>query len=99
MGFLRRVPWTAYSRRFTLAAIVSGPAHSAALSLYRIVLGLLFACHGASSLFGILGGNQGHGGTVSPRAAWARSAARSSRTGTSSASSLVIARSSSASRT
>src|ERR1700722_20808747 len=43
-----------------------GPAHSAALSLYRIVLGLLFACHGASSLFGILGGNLGHGGTISP---------------------------------
>ena len=42
------------------------PAHSAALSLYRVVLGLLFACHGASSLFGILGGNLGKGGTVSP---------------------------------
>ncbi|HEV2635962.1 MAG TPA: DoxX family protein [Actinocrinis sp.] len=43
----------------------AGPAHRAALSLYRIVLGLLFACHGASSLFGILGGNLGKGGTIS----------------------------------
>ncbi|PCG87678.1 DoxX family protein [Streptomyces sp. WZ.A104] len=29
-----------------------------ALSLFRFVIGLLFACHGASSLFGVLGGNQ-----------------------------------------
>jgi putative oxidoreductase len=42
-----------------------GPAHRAALSLYRIVLGLLFACHGASSIFGILGGNLGSGRTIS----------------------------------
>ncbi|MEU7134093.1 DoxX family protein [Streptomyces sp. NPDC046261] len=35
------------------------------LSLFRIVIGLLFACHGAASLFGILGGAAGTGGTVS----------------------------------
>jgi putative oxidoreductase len=29
-----------------------------------MVVGLLFVCHGASSLFGVLGGAQGHGGTV-----------------------------------
>ncbi|MDQ1045142.1 DoxX family protein [Streptomyces sp. V4I2] len=35
-----------------------------ALGLFRIVVGLLFACHGASSLFGVLGGTDGSGGTV-----------------------------------
>ncbi|MFW6691164.1 DoxX family protein [Streptomyces sp. MAR4 CNX-425] len=30
-----------------------------ALSLYRIVVGLLFACHGAATLLGVLGGPQG----------------------------------------
>ncbi|MEU0228345.1 DoxX family protein [Streptomyces sp. NPDC006284] len=34
-----------------------------ALGLFRIVVGLLFACHGAASLFGVLGGASG-GGTV-----------------------------------
>ncbi|MFC5143946.1 DoxX family protein [Streptomyces aureoversilis] len=35
------------------------------LSAFRIVVGLLFACHGAASLFGILGGAAGtNGGTV-----------------------------------
>lgn len=34
-----------------------------ALGLFRIVAGLLFACHGAASLFGVLGGSKG-GGTV-----------------------------------
>ncbi|MFF5184853.1 DoxX family protein [Streptomyces sp. NPDC000345] len=36
-----------------------------ALGLFRIVVGLLFACHGAASLFGVLGGAVGtDGGTV-----------------------------------
>ncbi|MFD0418970.1 DoxX family protein [Streptomyces sp. NPDC127108] len=35
-----------------------------ALGLFRIVVGLLFACHGAASLFGVLGGTDGGGGTV-----------------------------------
>ncbi|MEU9304128.1 DoxX family protein [Streptomyces sp. NPDC048269] len=34
-----------------------------AVGLFRIVTGLLFACHGAASLFGVLGGAHG-GGTV-----------------------------------
>ncbi|MFI2409825.1 DoxX family protein [Streptomyces sp. NPDC018947] len=34
-----------------------------ALGLFRAVVGLLFACHGAASLFGVLGGAPG-GGTV-----------------------------------
>ncbi|NBF00567.1 DoxX family protein [Nonomuraea sp. KC401] len=29
------------------------------LALYRIVIGLLFACHGAATLFGVLGGPHG----------------------------------------
>lgn len=33
------------------------------LGLFRVVIGLLFACHGAASLFGVLGGAMG-GGTV-----------------------------------
>ncbi|MYT70903.1 MULTISPECIES: DoxX family protein [unclassified Streptomyces] len=42
-----------------------------ALGLFRIVVGLLFACHGAAALFGVLGGSQG-GGTVAAGAwpAW-----------------------------
>ncbi|MET9297369.1 DoxX family protein [Streptomyces sp. NPDC003077] len=35
-----------------------------ALALFRVVVGLLFACHGAASLFGILGGAGGTGATV-----------------------------------
>ncbi|WP_200302301.1 DoxX family protein [Streptomyces adelaidensis] len=34
------------------------------LGLFRIVVGLLFTCHGARSLFGVLGGADGQGGTV-----------------------------------
>ncbi|MFB7600434.1 DoxX family protein [Streptomyces sp. NPDC056160] len=37
-----------------------------ALGLFRIVVGLVFFCHGAASLFGVLGGAVGtHGGTLS----------------------------------
>jgi putative oxidoreductase len=35
-----------------------------AIGLFRIVVGLLFACHGAASLFGVLGGAGGKGGTI-----------------------------------
>lgn len=35
-----------------------------ALGLFRIVVGLLFACHGAASLFGVLGGAGGTGDTI-----------------------------------
>ncbi|MBT3155457.1 DoxX family protein [Streptomyces sp. CHD11] len=34
------------------------------LGLFRMVVGLLFACHGAVSLLGLLGGVDGDGGTV-----------------------------------
>ncbi|MEU7007162.1 DoxX family protein [Streptomyces sp. NPDC046332] len=39
-----------------------------ALGLFRFVIGLLFACHGAASLFGVLGGAAA-GGTV-PAGTW-----------------------------
>ncbi|MER6523478.1 DoxX family protein [Streptomyces sp. NPDC060334] len=39
-----------------------------ALGLFRIVTGLLFACHGAASLFGVLGG--AHGGGTVPVGTW-----------------------------
>jgi putative oxidoreductase len=45
---------------FTIASL-TGPIQS----IFRIVVGLLFACHGLASLFGVLGGASGtHGGTV-----------------------------------
>ncbi|MEH1127801.1 DoxX family protein [Micromonospora sp. CPCC 206061] len=34
------------------------------ITLFRIVLGLLFAVHGASSLFGVFGGNRGSGEAI-----------------------------------
>jgi putative oxidoreductase len=37
--------------------------------LYRIVLGLLFACHGLASLFGVFGGNRGTGSSI-PVGVW-----------------------------
>jgi putative oxidoreductase len=40
-----------------------------AIGLFRIVIGLLFACHGAAKLFGVLGGADGQGGTV-PSGTW-----------------------------
>lgn len=46
---------------------MSGRFNSAqpyALGLFRIVVGLLFACHGAASLFGVLGGASGTGGEI-----------------------------------
>ncbi|MEQ4300230.1 DoxX family protein [Plantactinospora sp. B6F1] len=38
-------------------------------TLFRIVLGLLFALHGAASLFGIFGGNRGSGEAI-PIGTW-----------------------------
>ncbi|MEV7602051.1 DoxX family protein [Kitasatospora sp. NPDC089797] len=35
------------------------------LTVFRIVVGLLFSCHGAASLFGVLGGTKG-GGSLPP---------------------------------
>jgi len=39
------------------------------LGLFRIVVGLLFACHGVASLFGWIGGAGGSGGTI-PGGTW-----------------------------
>lgn len=33
------------------------------MGMFRMVVGLLFACHGAVSLLGVLGGTDGNGGT------------------------------------
>ncbi|MEV7125700.1 DoxX family protein [Streptomyces sp. NPDC093260] len=41
-----------------------------ALGLFRIVVGLLFACHGAASLFGVLGGAAGTDGGTLPAGSW-----------------------------
>jgi putative oxidoreductase len=40
-----------------------------ALGLFRIVVGMLFLCHGAAKLFGVLGGADGQGGTA-PSGTW-----------------------------
>ncbi|MFF0742553.1 DoxX family protein [Streptomyces sp. NPDC004111] len=40
-----------------------------ALALFRFVTGLLFACHGAATLFGVLGGAGGTGATA-PVGSW-----------------------------
>lgn len=37
--------------------MVPARLHGPVLSLFRMVTGLLFLCHGAASLFGVLGGN------------------------------------------
>lgn len=46
-------------------AVLVGPIQS----IFRVVVGFLFACHGAASLFGVLGGATTHGGTV-PFGTW-----------------------------
>ncbi|MEU4419677.1 DoxX family protein [Actinoplanes sp. NPDC024001] len=35
-------------------------------SLFRIVVGLLFFCHGLATVFGVLGGNRGSGQAIDP---------------------------------
>ncbi|MEU8236094.1 DoxX family protein [Actinoplanes sp. NPDC048967] len=35
-------------------------------SVFRIVIGLLFLCHGMASVFGVLGGNRGSGQAIEP---------------------------------
>lgn len=39
------------------------------LSLFRMVMGLLFVCHGLSSVFGVFGGNRGSGHAI-PFGTW-----------------------------
>ncbi|MEU6254116.1 DoxX family protein [Streptomyces sp. NPDC047043] len=41
-----------------------------ALGLFRMVVGLLFACHGAASLFGVLGGAMGTKGATIDAGTW-----------------------------
>ncbi|WP_210586976.1 DoxX family protein [Streptomyces sp. GESEQ-35] len=41
-----------------------------ALGLFRIVVGLLFACHGAASLFGVLGGAAATDGSTIEAGTW-----------------------------
>jgi putative oxidoreductase len=43
--------------------------HGPVLSLFRMVLGLLFLCHGLASIFGIWGGNRGSGQAI-PAGEW-----------------------------
>lgn len=40
------------------------------LGLYRIVVGVLFTCHGAADLFGVLGGSHQNPGQALPFASW-----------------------------
>ena len=40
------------------------------IGLFRIVIGLLFAVHGAASLFGVLGGAMGTNGGTIPSGTW-----------------------------
>ncbi len=48
------------------AVALTGPVQS----IFRIVVGFLFTCHGVASLFGVFGGAPGtHGGTV-PFGSW-----------------------------
>lgn len=48
----------------------SRPALGALVSVSRVVLGFLFACHGAASLFGVLGGAHGTDGGTVPFGVW-----------------------------
>ncbi|WEO97677.1 DoxX family protein [Streptomyces sp. FXJ1.172] len=40
------------------------------IALFRVVVGLLFAVHGAASLFGVLGGAAGSNGGTIPAGTW-----------------------------
>jgi putative oxidoreductase len=46
---------------------MSSPRFAPAMwSAFRIVVGLLFLCHGLASVFGLLGGNRGSGQAIEP---------------------------------
>ncbi|WP_405781133.1 DoxX family protein [Streptomyces sp. NBC_00859] len=59
---------SAISSAFSALDQQTDRARPYALALFRAVVGLLFACHGAAALFGVLGGASG-GGTV-PAGSW-----------------------------
>ncbi|MFI9784880.1 DoxX family protein [Kitasatospora sp. NPDC051984] len=52
----------------TTARAATDAARPHFVALYRVVTALLFACHGAASLFGVLGG--AHGGGTIPAGTW-----------------------------
>ncbi|OKJ17303.1 DoxX family protein [Kitasatospora sp. CB01950] len=52
----------------TTARAATDAARPHLVALYRVITGLLFACHGAASLFGVLGG--AHGGGTVPAGSW-----------------------------
>ncbi|MFI9272285.1 DoxX family protein [Kitasatospora sp. NPDC052896] len=52
--------------RLPAGVVAAAPAQ--ALGLLRIVAALLFTCHGAATLFGVLGGT--HGGASTPVGQW-----------------------------
>ncbi|MFD8600017.1 DoxX family protein [Kitasatospora sp. NPDC059646] len=56
------------SHLVTTARTATDTARPHLIALYRAVVGLLFACHGAASLFGVLGG--AHGGGTVPAGSW-----------------------------
>jgi putative oxidoreductase len=53
-----------------MSHILPAGASGTVQSLFRIVVGFLFACHGAASLFGILGGAHGRNGGAVPVGEW-----------------------------
>jgi putative oxidoreductase len=57
---------TSTTRAASLWALISAPY----LSLFRIVVGLLFTVHGAASLFGIFGGARGVAGAAVRLGLW-----------------------------
>ncbi|BAJ28792.1 MULTISPECIES: DoxX family protein [Kitasatospora] len=56
------------SQLTTTARSTADAARPHLIALYRVVVGLLFTCHGAASLFGVLGG--AHGGGTVPAGSW-----------------------------
>lgn len=52
-----------------MSSLLPGQVSRAGYPVFRVVVGFLFACHGAAKLFGILGGADGSGGVV-PFGVW-----------------------------
>lgn len=53
-----------------LMGVLPAQSRTAVQSAFRVVVGALFACHGAASLFGILGGAHGQNGGAVPFGVW-----------------------------
>jgi putative oxidoreductase len=73
MLYALRAPllWIARNARFPHEERQLSSPHAARIAwpLFRIVVGLLFACHGLASLFGVLGGSRGTGEPI-PVGVW-----------------------------